>query len=254
MTRYDRLDALRGVAVVWMAAFHLSFDLNHFGWWQPRQDFYHDPFWTLQRTAIVSLFLWCAGVGQAVAYAALPRTQEGVGSRWTQGFWRRWVQIAACAALVSVGSALMFPRSWISFGVLHGIAVMLLLVRWATPLSDRVIALGSVIMLVLPWVVGHPLFDARGWQWVGLVTRKPITEDFVPVLPWCGVMGVGLLSGRWILRHRPHWLSAPLPSAGAALVWLGRWSLSVYMVHQPVFIGSILLWSTWAGVGGTMRP
>lgn len=254
MTRYARLDALRGVAVVWMAVFHLSFDLNHFGWWQPRQDFYHDPLWTLQRTAIVSLFLWCAGVGQAVAYAALPRTQEGVVSRWTREFWRRWVQIAACAVLVSLGSALMFPRSWISFGVLHGIAVMLLIVRWATPLSDRVIALGSVTMLILPWAVSHPVFDARWWQWVGLVTHKPATEDFVPVLPWCGVMGIGLLSGRWMLRHQPHWLSAASPSAAAPLVWLGRWSLSVYMVHQPVFIALILLWSSWTGVGGTMRP
>ena len=29
--RFDRLDALRGLAIVWMALFHFSFDLNHFG-------------------------------------------------------------------------------------------------------------------------------------------------------------------------------------------------------------------------------
>ena len=29
-TRMDRLDALRGLAIVWMALFHLAFDLNHF--------------------------------------------------------------------------------------------------------------------------------------------------------------------------------------------------------------------------------
>ena len=34
--RWPRLDALRGAAIVWMALFHLAFDLNHFGWIAPR--------------------------------------------------------------------------------------------------------------------------------------------------------------------------------------------------------------------------
>ncbi|MBL8480501.1 MAG: DUF1624 domain-containing protein, partial [Sterolibacteriaceae bacterium] len=37
--------------------------------------------------------------------------------------------MAGCALLVSAGSALMFPRTWIRFGVLHGMAVMLVLAR-----------------------------------------------------------------------------------------------------------------------------
>jgi uncharacterized membrane protein len=89
-SRYDRIDALRGLAIVWMTAFHFSFDLNWFGWW--RQDFYNDPVWTWQRTAIVSLFLFCAGLGQAVA------TRRGQG--WPR-FWRRWVQVAGCALPVT---------------------------------------------------------------------------------------------------------------------------------------------------------
>src|SRR5690606_25258416 len=116
--RFDRIDALRGAAIVWMTAYHLCFDLNWFGW--IRQDFYGDPFWVAQRTAIVGLFLFCAGLGQAVA------SQHGVG--WPR-FWRRWGQVAACALLVTAGSMLMFPRSFIYFGVLHGIAAMLVIVR-----------------------------------------------------------------------------------------------------------------------------
>ncbi len=41
--RFGRLDALRGAAIVWMALFHLAFDLNHFGWLNPKQNFYTDP-------------------------------------------------------------------------------------------------------------------------------------------------------------------------------------------------------------------
>ena len=100
--------------------FHFGFDLNHFGLLDPKQNFYVDPFWTQQRMAIVSLFLFTAGLSQAVTLDA--------GQAWPR-FWRRWAQIAGCAVLVSAGSALMFPRSWISFGILHGIAVMLILTR-----------------------------------------------------------------------------------------------------------------------------
>ena len=113
--RFNRLDALRGAAIVWMVLFHLGFDLNHFGL-VPRQNFHTDPLWTVQRTCIVSLFLFCAGLSQAVALQA--------GTGWP-AFWKRWAQVAGCALLVSAGSALMFHDRWISFGVLHGMAVML---------------------------------------------------------------------------------------------------------------------------------
>ena len=91
--RFDRLDALRALALLWMTAYHFAFDLNHFG--HIRQDFYADPLWTGQRTAIVSLFLLCAGAGQALAVQA---------GQSAARFARRWAQVAGCALLVSLGS------------------------------------------------------------------------------------------------------------------------------------------------------
>ncbi len=230
--RFERLDALRGVAIVWMAAFHFCFDLNHFGFIQ--QDFHGDPLWTVQRTAIVSMFVFCVGLGQAVAVA------QGQTAR---RFWRRWAQIAGCALLVSFGSALMFPQSYISFGVLHGIAVILLLLRLSAPAGRWLWPLGLAALL-MPLFVQHPFFDTRATNWVGLVTHKPITEDHVPVLPWLGVAWWGMAAGQWALCHRPGWLSRALPAAiqrpGRPLAALGRWSLSFYMLHQPVLIGLVM--------------
>jgi uncharacterized membrane protein len=228
--RFDRLDALRGLAIVWMAAFHFCFDLNTFGLLSPRQNFYHDPFWTLQRVCIVSLFLFCAGLAQAAALHA--------GQTWPR-FWRRWAQVAGCAVLVSIGSAWMFPRSWISFGVLHGIAVMLVMVRLAAPLRGGLWPLGAAALL-LPWWLQHPFFDSRWTNWVGLVTRNPVTEDHVPVLPWLGVMLWGLAAGQWLLVHGSAVLQGALPRALRPLALLGRWSLSFYMLHQPLFIGALM--------------
>lgn len=226
--RWQRLDALRGLAMVWMALFHFAYDLNHFGLLQPRQAFTTDPFWTGQRTAIVSLFLLCAGMGQALAL------QAGQGNT---RFWRRWAQVAGCALLVSAGSYLMFPRSWISFGVLHGMALMLPLARAAAPAGRWLWPLGALCLL-LPWAVQHPVFDTRLGNWVGLVTRKPVTEDFVPVLPWLGVM-------LWGLAWRGRGLAGAVPRALAPLAALGRWPLTFYMLHQPVLIGALLAWLHW---------
>ncbi len=227
--RFERLDALRAVAIVWMAAFHLSFDLNHFGF--IRQNFNADPFWTVQRTCIVGLFMFCAGVGQAIA------AEQAQG--WSR-FWWRWAQVAGCAVLVSVGSWFMFPNSFISFGVLHALALLLVVLRLTAGAGRWLWPLG-LLALLLPQLVQHPWFDTRWTDWIGLVTRRPITEDYVPLLPWLGVVWWGLAAGQWVLARRRAWLTGTLPVSFRPLALLGRWSLSFYMLHQPVLIGLLML-------------
>lgn len=245
--RFDRLDALRGLAIVWMAVFHFCFDLNHYRLLRPVQFFLSDPFWTRQRVVIVSLFLLCAGAGQAAALAS--------GQVWPR-FWRRWALVALCAAGVSLGSALMFPQSWISFGVLHGVAAMLLLVRLAmVPVLRRWpgdglqvqsgLWLAGALALALPHLWRHEMFNNRLWNWTGLVSQLPVTEDYVPVLPWLGVMLCGLAVGLWLLARHRSVLAGPVPAVAQPLALLGRWSLSFYMLHQPVLLGLITAWLAW---------
>ena len=235
--RFDRIDALRGAAIVWMTVFHFCYDLNHFSW--IRENFLHDPFWTRQRTAIVSLFLFCAGLGQAVAWCQ--------GQGWPR-FWRRWAQVAGCALLVTLGSWFMFPTSYIYFGVLHGIAVMLVVVRltarwgpWLWPAGLVAILLPLAALPVHARFGGLHLLDERWLNWIGFVSMKPVTQDYVPVLPWLGVMWWGMAAGQWLLRHRADFVQGTIPRAFAPLAWLGRWSLTWYMLHQPVMIGALML-------------
>jgi uncharacterized membrane protein len=226
--RFDRLDALRAVAILWMAVFHFSFDLNHFGF--TRQNFYTDPFWTLQRSCIVSLFLFCAGFGQAIAFEQ--------AQPWPR-FWRRWAQVAGCALLASLGSWFVFPRSFISFGVLHCLALALVVVRLSVHAGRGLWLLGLGAWL-LPQFVHSPWFDTRWTNWIGLVTRLPVAEDYVPLLPWLGVMWWGLAAGQWVLERRRDWVTGALPDGLQPLAVLGRWSLSFYMLHQPVLFGVLM--------------
>ncbi|MEP7294755.1 MAG: heparan-alpha-glucosaminide N-acetyltransferase [Burkholderiales bacterium] len=226
--RFDRVDALRATAIVWMAVFHFCFDLNYFGF--IHQQFRSDPVWTGQRTCIVTLFLFCAGLSQAIA--------QMQGQSWPR-FWRRWAQIAGCAVLVTLGSMSMFPKSFISFGVLHGIALMLIVLRLSGGAGRWLWPLGAVA-IALPYLVQHPVFDTRWTNWVGLITRRPLTEDYVPLLPWLGVAWWGLAAGQWVLAHRRAWITGPLPRVLNPLAVLGRWSLSFYMLHQPILIGALM--------------
>lgn len=246
-TRFPGIDTLRGAAMLWMTAYHFGFDLNHFGYL--RQNFYEDPVWIWQRSGIVSLFLLCAGMGQALA------VQQG--QRWPR-FWRRWAQVAGCALLVSAGSALMFPRSWISFGVLHAMAVALLLTRWllvhgalrgAVPWVAGVLLIAAAPLLGA-WLRTQPAalaaaFDSRWLNWLGVVTAKPPTEDYVPLLPWLGVMWLGVGLMQWPAWR--SWLARPPGALGRLLAPLGRWSLSYYMLHQPVLIGALMAWGALRG-------
>lgn len=240
--RLELLDAVRGVAMVWMTVFHFCFDLNNVGVLQ--QDFHHNPVWTWQRTCILSLFLLCAGASQAVAHS---RNQ-----RW-RAFGARSLQIGAGAALVSLGSWLMFPGSFIYFGVLHGMVVMLLITRFMAPLGGWCAVPGFAVLAVHPFAgpalstgLGALLnvdLNAPSLNWLGLITRLPVTEDYVPLFPWLGVMLLGF-AGMHVLVHRTasrHESGGPgILTRGLAR--LGRVSLLYYLLHQPVLLG--LLWLT----------
>ena len=237
--RYQWVDALRGFAMVWMTVFHFCFDLSNAGLLQA--NFYQDTRWTLQRTCILSLFLLCAGAGQAIALAQ--------AQSWRR-FGYRWLHIAGCALLVSAGSYLMFPRSFIYFGVLHGMAVMLLITRFVGPRGPWLWLPGGALIALqwlAPWAMNVGWWDNalndKSLNWLGLINTKPITEDYVPLVPWLGVMLWGMAAMHWVLnRPTAHAMYQAEVSALRPLAFLGRWSLSYYMLHQPVMLGALWLW------------
>ena len=110
--RVDAVDALRGLALCLMIGYHFCFDLRHFGWLAA--DFEHDLFWLGLRALILSTFMALVGVSLVLADRA---GQEPAHFR------RRLGAVAACAALVSAASYVVFPQSFIYFGVLHCIVV-----------------------------------------------------------------------------------------------------------------------------------
>jgi len=226
-SRIAGLDALRGVAIIAMVLYHLCFDLRYFG--ITHSDFEHDVRWLTARSLILGSFMLIAGISVVLA-----RAGEDANRRWLLHV----AKIGAAAMLVTAASVAIFPQSFIWFGVLHAIAVSLLLAR---PLVRRP-ALAAVIgiaVLAVGATFHHPAFDNRALGWIGFMTSKPITEDYVPLFPWTGVLLIGVALGNRLSRVHFEPL-APLSRAPAWLLRAGRHSLAIYLVHQPVLIG--LVW------------
>ena len=228
ISRFGGVDTLRGLAVLWMMSFHFSFDLNWFGF--IHTDFYTSPWWLDQRIAIVSLFVFTVGLTQ---------TFTDVSGRPARQFWTRWAQIAGASLLVTAGSYAAFPHSFIYFGILQGIAAMLLLHRLVFRHARAWVLLLAPIAIAAPQLWGHAFFNPPLWNWTGLITQKPITEDYAPLLPWIGVLWIGAGVG-WLLARVQFRPLRHLPVV-RPLSFLGRWPLTIYLLHQPVFVGLVWL-------------
>jgi uncharacterized membrane protein len=234
--RIDAVDALRGVAISMMIVYHAAFDLNWFH--IISADFNHHPFWLGFRDLIVSSFLLLVGVSLTLAQRA------GISAK---RFWRRIAIVGACALLVTVGSYVTFPKTFITFGILHCIVVSSVL-GWSLVRFPRAALLAGAVLIVAgaaigttlfdpPWLNGLVVFDLPWLNWVGLMTHRPATEDYVPMLPWFGVVLVGIGLAAWVVQRRLHVLQRMSHVSPGWLTWLGRHSLLVYMVHQPIMIG-----------------
>ena len=225
LTRIRAIDALRGAAICMMIVYHAAFDLNWFH--IISADFNHDRFWLSFRDLIVSSFLLLVGVSLVLA------SRAGISPK---RFWNRIALVAACAILVTVGSYVTFPKTFITFGILHCIVVSSIL-GWPLVRFPRAALMVGVVVIVAGVAIGVPLFDLPLLNWVGLMTHKPATEDYVPLLPWFGVVLVGISIGWWLLERRMRDLRQISRASPKWLTWVGRHSLLVYMIHQPIMMG-----------------
>jgi uncharacterized membrane protein len=261
------VDAARGTAVALMVVYHFCWDLTYFRLvdWPLLTDWA----WLAFRTAIAAAFLAISGFSLALAAGGYGRARAAAASRRgdpkaaahgaaasrrrppARPDWRRWARrlavLAAAAGLISLGTWLAFPQSWIFFGILHHLAAASLLglafVRLRGPWVLVTIAAAVFAFTARDWLV-HPTFDEPGLRWLGLMTYPPQSNDYVPLFPWFGYFLIGLAAARLILDHAPRALRAAEPLAAgrwaAAVRWAGRHSLAIYLLHQPVLMGGIV--------------
>ncbi|GGB35398.1 membrane protein [Roseibium aquae] len=237
--RLVALDGARGIAIIAMVVYHFSWDLSWFGLvgWPVATG----SGWRAFAGGIAASFLFLSGVTLVLAH--------GTGIRW-KALARTKLVLLFAAVGVSLGTYFVFGDSFVRFGILHAIflsgllALPLLQAPWLISLA------ASAVMLTLPLWAGSYVFNGQAWLWTGLGTPDFGSVDYVPVAPWSGVLFLGVAVAQSPLwrRLRPRLAGISMETrAGRGLRMLGRRSLLIYLVHQPILFGLLYL-PIWIGV------
>jgi uncharacterized membrane protein len=231
--RLPAIDALRGVAIAAMVIYHFAWDLRFFGF--TSADVAGDLGWRLFARAIAGSFLALVGVSLVLA------TRNGLRPG---RFLRRLAVIIAAAAAVTIATWIIFPDSYVFFGILHAIALFSVLGLAFVRAPVPVIVATALFCFLVPRFVSGGLFDYPALLFVGLASYAPRSNDFVPIFPWFGIVLAGILAARLAPPLRPERFGAGFAGGSTALTplaWAGRHSLVIYLLHQPLLFGLVYL-------------
>ncbi len=215
--RLLNLDLYRAFAIILMVLFHFAYDLHYFGF--SDIDTTQSPFFVPLRTFIVALFMSAVGMSFYLVYRQKFNRQKYI---------KRLLLLGSAAAAISLSSYWLFPESWVYFGVLHLIFVSSIIGPFCVKKPNIAGAVGVAIVGL--YLVGYrsPLFE-----WLQPVLGLPLrhTEDLAPFIPWFGVVLLGIFAMHYrvldVVKIPEGWLSQKL-------AFLGRHSLLIYLIHQPI--------------------
>jgi uncharacterized membrane protein len=231
VSRLWEIDSARGIAILMMVVFHTVFDLSFFSLYPVSVA---TGFWRYFAYATASLFLVIVGVSLIVSHA-----RAGVqvsGFSLAKKFILRGAGIFALGLLVTVATWLYLHEGYIVFGILHLIGVSVML----SPLFFRFGKFNVLLGLVcIPagWIISGmsgPAFLLP----LGIIPPGFTSVDYTPLFPWFGMVLIGMGLGSWLYAGGVRQFSLrPLPDLFVRpLSFLGRHSLLIYLVHQPVVI------------------
>lgn len=218
--RIWEIDYLRGLAILLMVFFHLMYDLNEFF----NLPITYDSGWIYYIGKLAaSLFIILAGISCSLSSNNV----------------RRGLKIFALGLLITVVTYLTVPETNIIFGILHFLGVSILLFplfrfwspRYLWPLGILIISIGYYLQGInMPNNFLFPL---------GLLGDNFYSADYYPLFPWFGLFLWGTALGKTAYSSRKSLF--PRGPRGEFLLNLGRHSLLIYLLHQPILLSLLYL-------------
>ncbi|WP_405380372.1 heparan-alpha-glucosaminide N-acetyltransferase [Phascolarctobacterium sp.] len=241
--RYGLLDALRGLAIIGVVVFHFLYDVNCI--YGLNEGWYDTAFATWWR------------VGTCWLFAALS------GFVWHMGrenCLRRGLQLNLLGLAITAVTAILMPEEIIYFGILNfmGCAAWLMWAwdKWMLRLPASVgMWLGlfvysfcnSITDEVVGWSAVNLQFAVPGWLYelkflapLGFPHAGFVSADYFPLLPWFGLFLFGYYL--YIFAQGRQWLQQYASSDVPLLSAVGRHTLPIYLLHQPVCLGLCYLY------------
>ena len=165
---------------------------------------------------------------------------------------RRGAVVFGAGALVTAVTLLFLPEDVVWFGVLTLLGSSMLLTAALDPLLRRVPpAVGVAVSALLFWAtyptmngfwnlpggrlaLPQALYVSYPTAYLGFMPKSFFSTDYFPLLPWLFLFWAGYFLHHLVGRGR----LAPLRrSVCPPLGWMGRHSLVLYLLHQPVILG-----------------
>ncbi len=228
--RLWEIDTLRGVAIAMMVIFHAAFDLNYLG---IIQNSMYAGSWLLLQRATITLFLLLVGVSLYLKYE---KTKTFIP------FAKRAAFLFAIAILISTVTWLIAPHEFIAFGIIHFIALSTILAYPFLRFYKLNIAIGAAL-LASSFFFQLPQINTPLLLWFGFTFPSFQSLDYVPLIPWFGIVLIGISLAKLAYEKHQFKLTEPKTQITTALQWMGRNSLAIYLAHQPILFGILKLYT-----------
>jgi uncharacterized membrane protein len=236
VARYWEVDAARGVAIIMMVVYHTTYDLDALGGYDIDAT---SGNWALFADATAGLFLFLVGVSLAISRARTSLT----GWRLFGKYLARGSRIFVYGMILTVVFSVLH-MGIVAFGILHLIGVSIILAYPFLKLRFTNLVLGVLVFVAGRYVLAQDLVSENFWLLpFGVVPEGVIMPDYRPLLPWFGVVLIGLFFGNvtYAEGRRPTSLPNKAPLPARPLLPLGRNSLFIYLIHQPIVIAVLAL-------------
>ena len=229
--RLWEVDVLRGFAILIMAIYHLAWDLWGLAGWPI--DMY-GPFWRTWQRVTATLFIGLVGVSLHLRYQRAREHPQG------RAPYLRAAAIFTWGVVISVATYLFQPEMYVRFGILHFIGTAIVLAYLLAPFSwpNLFLGIGLLLLPQLPW-----RHDIAWLEWVGMARTVHPAFDYYPLIPWLGIVLLGIFIGHMLFPRGQR--RVPLPEISPPLLrWLhlaGQNALLLYLIHQPILIALLIL-------------
>tara|TARA_Y100000294_G_scaffold124693_1_gene116059 strand:+ start:525 stop:1208 length:684 start_codon:yes stop_codon:yes gene_type:complete len=216
--RIDELDSLRATALVMMLVLNFVTDLNHFGIMNTETG---DQWWWMARIA-ASLFVGISGVSYFLAHRLEYDFTKTSGRTKRLIFW---------AFVITIITYIFEPSAYVRFGVLHLLALASIVAFPVARKPEFALGIGLILLII-------PLSSNSNLVWLGLRETGFIAVDYFPLNPWLGIFFIGLALASRIYPEGKPLIEIQWPEKW---LWFGRNTLTIYVIHQPILIGLLVL-------------
>jgi uncharacterized membrane protein len=237
--RFWEIDFLRGVAILMMILFHLLFDLDYFGVYTFNV---HSGFWRYFAHATATIFLLLVGISLTLSFSRATKMGR-TGKSLYRKYLKRGLKIFAWGITITIITWFLLKDGVVVWGILHLIGISIILAYPVIKFRYENLVLGlSIISIGLflkqvsatfPWLL-----------WLGVRPEHFYTLDYFPLIPWFGVVLIGVFLGNSLYTNYTrnfalHDFSELSPVQ--FLGFLGRHSLVIYLIHQPLLVTVLYL-------------